>query len=132
MTEQLAMLGASRHDELAVQFARFDCRHPEIWRAFERFALELAAAGDGPLGARLVLERVRWELALEPREGRLAVPRVNNNFAPFYARRFARVHPRLADRFRFRRLRSQRSNPKHDHAGPRFDAAVPADQAVRQ
>jgi hypothetical protein len=49
-----------------------------------RFAREAKAALGTPIGINFVMERVRWETSVVTRSG--DPYRVNNNFAPFYAR----------------------------------------------
>ena len=89
----------SRREEMREECGKFHARNPEVWRLFERFALEKIRLGFAHYGAKAVLERVRWEYAEGGHEPEL---KVNNNFPAFYARRFAREYPQYAGFFRTR------------------------------
>lgn len=84
-------------------FAEFDAAHPEVWRLYERFALDLVRRGFEHHSSDAVLHRVRWET--DANTG--GKPwKINNNFTPMYARKFHRAHPHLAGFFRTRRSRA--------------------------
>jgi hypothetical protein len=89
----------SRHDEIRDACNAFHVKHPEVWRLFCQFALEMRDSGRSHYGAKAVMERVRWET---DSGGRHPALKINNNFAAFYARRFAKVYPELAEFFRTR------------------------------
>lgn len=75
---------------------------PEVWQGFEYVTLSLIAAGR-KAGAIDVLGRVRWESSVE---GGLDW-KVNNNYAPYYARIFTAKHPEHAEFFEFRGVRDE-------------------------
>lgn len=58
-------------------------QNPQIWRAFEKFSYE-ALKANRRVGSMTVVGRVRWETEVE-QNGEY---KVNNNFAPYYARIF--------------------------------------------
>ena len=72
---------------------------PGVWRAFERIALDLIARGK-KAGAIDILGKIRWETKVE---GGLDW-KVNNNYAPYYARIFVHKYPEHAGFFEFRRV----------------------------
>lgn len=74
-------------EPLAERFERFDAEHPEVWAACLRFAREAVAARAGRIGARAILERVRWEALVRPDAHESW--KLNNNYIPFYARKLA-------------------------------------------
>lgn len=85
-------------------FETFHAAHPEVWRLFERFALEaLRSDGSRRIGARMVWERIRWE-------SRVAVdlpgdkPKLNDHHVPYYARLFLQTHSHLGPVFETRAL----------------------------
>lgn len=84
---------------------RFDEQHPELYRLVERFALEARARGRSRIGIAEVWERIRWHLNVDvdPKEPYA----LNNSHRAYYARRFQREHPELAELFEIRRLRSR-------------------------
>lgn len=77
--------------------------NPRVYDLFVRFALEAAAAGK-PFGAKLLAERVRWEVMVASRDA--AGFKVNNNHVAYVARRLVRDHPHLRQWLRFRQTRS--------------------------
>lgn len=85
-------------EELA---AELDRRHPEVYELFERLTFEAIRAGAKRFGARLVLERCRWEfkVARRPVDGG---PAINDWVAPVYARRFMARYPKHAGLFETR------------------------------
>ena len=95
---------STRHDELRDACNAFHVKHPEVWRLFCRFTLEMLATGRSHYGAKAIMERVRWETDAG---GRSPALKINNNFAAFYARRFARLHPDHAEFFRTREQTSK-------------------------
>jgi len=87
-------------DETWNLFVSYHRRHPEIWDAFERFALG-AATRNKKLGAKAVMERVRWETEIERGEEF----KVCNSYTAYYARIFAQKHPQHAELFEFRNIK---------------------------
>jgi len=74
-------------------FQKFDNENPEFWQMFERFGL-LAAKARNHYSAKAVFERIRWHTAVEM-EGEQY--KVNNNWAPYYGRKFNDNHPELGN-----------------------------------
>lgn len=80
--------------QLSEQFKVYDQENPQIWEAFERFALDLVVAGRKRAGAKLILERIRWETAVRAIEAGGPAPlKINNNFAAYYARKLMAKSP---------------------------------------
>ena len=90
----------TRHDELTESFLKFNDEHPEVLTAFCRFTLQLIRAGREHGGAKMVMERVRWDSALGSREPDTF--KVNNNFTAFYARAFHQLYSEHDGFFRTR------------------------------
>lgn len=90
-----------RYDPMmAARFAEVDANNPEVWRLFELFTYSMIKRGFAHYSARAVLHRVRWETAT-PLEDETQF-KVNNNWSPYYARKFHAVHPDHAGFFRNR------------------------------
>lgn len=81
-------------------FERFDGENPQVWRHFCRFTQELIAAGRQHYGAKAVIERVRWHMAVTTMSEDNF--RINNNHFPFYARKWLAVHTTPPEFFRVR------------------------------
>ncbi len=78
-------------------FAKYDKKHPELYRYFEKFALELLHAGRRRISHGTIVERIRWQTAITGEQFR-----VNQNFGRPMAERFVREHPGHAGVFEFR------------------------------
>ena len=83
-------------------FLAFHRDNPQVYRLFERFALEAAESGRTRIGAKMIWERMRWYCKVETTE---QSPRLNNNYTSRYARLFIENHPERADLFCTRRHR---------------------------
>ena len=75
--------------ETVKAFLEFTRKSPAIWGAFQRFAIEAAAAGRKYYGAKMIMERVRWETEVT-KGGEF---KINNDYTAYYARLFAAKWP---------------------------------------
>lgn len=81
-------------------------QNPDVYKYFERFALHLLRDKKmKKIGAKMIMERVRWEVYIERRDEY----KINNNYTSQYARLFVRNHPEFYDRFEFRKIKN--NNP---------------------
>jgi hypothetical protein len=83
------------------QFVDHHRKNPEIWREFERFTLRAVRAGRQRLGAKAIMERVRWETEVE---GGVDW-KCNNSYTAYYARMFAAKYPEAKNMFEFRTIK---------------------------
>lgn len=81
------------------EFIQHYAANPMIWRFFERFTLEAIIKGK-TLGAKAIMERVRWEAEVEKGESW----KCNNNFTAYFSRVFAMKYPEHAGYFEFREV----------------------------
>ena len=90
--------------QLEVDFFIFHAKHPEVYAALSRFAHQWRdRKGPGArLGVKMVIERVRWELALGDRD---ASPRLSNNHSAFYSRLLMAQEPDLEGMFVLKKQR---------------------------
>jgi hypothetical protein len=102
---------------MAARFARVDADNPEVWDLFERFTFHMIKRNFQHYSARAVMHRVRWETAT-PLEDETNY-KINNNWTPYYARKFHRLHPEYDGFFRNRRSRADLED------GPDGPAAEP-------
>lgn len=80
-------------------FAAYDAANPHVYRAFDRFAREAVSRGRRRIGSKLIFERMRWYLEFETTgDG----PKLNNNWTPFYARKWMAENPGHDELFRTR------------------------------
>lgn len=105
MIQQLGLrLDPVPRDRIQEQFERFDVAHPEVYEYFARAARELVAAGRSRLGAKHIMEHLRWETrAGAPTSERPY--KLNNNYASRYVRKLLREHPELEPFIETRRSR---------------------------
>ena len=80
-------------------FKEYHRNNPHIYKAFCRFALEAGRAGRTRFAAMMVIQRIRWYTQVETKGDEF---KINNNYAPAYARLFARDRPRMATLFKMR------------------------------
>ena len=113
----------TRFEEMRDQCNRFHKAHPEVWRYFVRFTNELIARGFKHYSAQHgVFSRIRWETDQADADGRTTF-KINNNYSPFYARRYMKLHPEHEGFFRTR-IQTSRQGPATglSELGPRdFD-----------
>lgn len=86
-------------ETLADEWAHFHEHNPQVWRLFERFALEAVEHGAKRIGARLVWERMRWHTRVETND---RTYKLNNNWIAFYSRKFLQEHPEHPELFETR------------------------------
>lgn len=72
----------------AAGFAAFHRDNPKVYAALVRFAREAKAAGRTRIGIKALIERFRWYTAVEV-NGAGDGFKINNSWAPFYARLIA-------------------------------------------
>ncbi len=90
----------ARREQLQAEARAFHRQHPEVWRYFNRFALQKIASGFRHYSADAVMHRVRWETEAGATDEGF---KINNNHVAFYSRAFNDMHGR-----KFFRTRRQR------------------------
>lgn len=88
------------------RFEEFHLTHPQVYLMFERFALALISKGHKKLGAKMIMERIRWEIHFENQVQDDKGFKINNDFVAHYARMFIKNHPKYKDYFEFRIIKS--------------------------
>jgi hypothetical protein len=79
------------------RFEEYDRENPEIYELFKSFAFEMIRAGREHYSARTVIHRIRWHTDLHARSDDGF--KINNDYSPFYARKFEREFPQHAGFF---------------------------------
>lgn len=95
----------TRNDEMIAQFKAFHRQHPEVYAAFVQYTFELINAGRTHGAAKMVIERMRWESHVNAAYG--SDFKINNNYAPLYARMFMHNYKQYDGFFRTRRMTSK-------------------------
>lgn len=70
-------------DEQRKEFLNYHKENKLVWTAFEHHATHAMMRGV-KVGAMAVINRIRWESEIEKPEGQQY--KINNNYAPYYAR----------------------------------------------
>jgi hypothetical protein len=86
----------------ARQFAEFNANHPEVWRLFVRFTVELIKRGFQHHSARAVLHRIRWETTAPTVQDDPTGFKINNDYSAYFARKFHQDFPQHDGFFRLR------------------------------
>ena len=73
------------------RFEEYDQANPEIYELFKTFAFEMIFAGRRHYSARTVIHRIRWHTDLHARTNDGF--KINNDYSPFYARKFESEFP---------------------------------------
>ena len=71
---------------------------------FERFALDAIRQGHVQLSAWLIINRIRWEVAMETSGDDF---KISNDFIAYYARLFHAYHPEHQGFFRTKKLKDE-------------------------
>jgi len=101
----------SHREILRKRCNEFHRRHPEVWSKFVEIALELIRQGCKRYGAQTIFAIIRYQTRLGD-DGKTRF-KINNDFAPFYARRFLREYPEHAGFFQLRKQTSA-ARPAND------------------
>ncbi|MBC8324318.1 MAG: hypothetical protein H8E27_01655 [Verrucomicrobia subdivision 3 bacterium] len=73
----------------AMAWASYHQAHPEVYRRFIQFTLEVIEAGREHYSAQAIIERIRWETEIQG-GGEFKLP---NAHVAFYSRLFMEDHP---------------------------------------
>lgn len=66
----------------------YDHGNPLVWEYFVLFTFEMIEKGYKRIGSKMIFERIRWETMIKGDPFK-----VNNNYTPYYARKFEREYP---------------------------------------
>lgn len=85
-------------------FFEFHYKYPEVYEQLRQMALDLKERGHSNYGINGLIEVYRWHRAMntEDKHGF----KINNNYAPYYARLLMHYNPELDGFFRLRELKS--------------------------
>ena len=85
---------------LEADFERFDSENPKVWNLFRDFTFDLIDKGHKHCSSDMILHRIRWETKIQT-GGEF---KINNNYSPYYARKFERIYPYYKGFFRTRKI----------------------------
>lgn len=81
--------------KLTLEFLAFHRDNPQIYKLFVKYA-SMVARTRNRFGSRAILERIRWETAVESSHETLKIP---NAYSAYYSRLFEIDHPRFDGMF---------------------------------
>jgi len=99
MTDQFAFPFHEEFSPLRIAFEKFHSENPEIYEELIKQARALKAMGREKYGVKSLFEVIRWHRAMNTRGDDF---KLNNNHAPFYARRIMAREPDLDGFFEIR------------------------------
>ena len=85
-------------------FDQYHKEHPQIYKAFIKYALQAKQKGFDNYSAKSLFEIIRWHTPIKA-DG---VFKINNNFAPDYARKMMDEYESFKGFFRVRELKAKR------------------------
>tara|TARA_R110001632_G_scaffold196133_1_gene318152 strand:- start:221 stop:499 length:279 start_codon:yes stop_codon:yes gene_type:complete len=85
-------------------FEQYHNDNPQIYKAFRLFALKAKARGFKNYSAKSLFEIIRWHTPIKSGE----VFKIDNNYAPDYARKMMAEHESFKGFFRVRELKAKR------------------------
>ena len=90
-------------NDLEASFLIWAARNPGVVGLFFKFADLAWDSGRRPFGAKMIVERIRWEMAT--RKDSHEDFKINNNYTAYLARMYVRRNPERDSLFKFRETR---------------------------
>lgn len=91
----------ARGATLAEQFAAFHGANPHVYGALRRLALGMVRRGRRRIAIKMLIEVLRWQHDMTTADA-FSEFKINNSYAPFYARLLMDTEPELVDVFELR------------------------------
>jgi hypothetical protein len=89
----------TRADQIREAFEKYHVSNPGVWELFEKFAMQVIGAGREHYSSAAIFQQIRWHYTITTSGEEV---KINNNFAPYYARLFHAKHPQHSKFFRNR------------------------------
>lgn len=91
-------------DLFPYKFCDYHEKNPQIWEAFKRITLETIRKGFKHYSAKGIFELIRWHTSI----GGTGDYKLQNNYTPYYARKFEDEFPQYKGFFRKRESKFDR------------------------
>ncbi len=72
--------------------AEFDRKNPQVWELFKKLAFEAKRKQYDKFSARTIIHLIRWNTSTETGGEKY---KINNNYSPYYAKKFVREFPQF-------------------------------------
>lgn len=89
----------------ADKFEEYHRLNPQVCSALEQMARDLINKGRRKVGIKMLMEVLRWNYQMKTDDPNSDF-KINNNYAPYYARLLIERNPQWADVFELRAIRS--------------------------
>ena len=89
----------------ADKFDEFHRLNPQVYAALESMAREMVNRGRSKIGIKMLFEVLRWNYYMQTNDPNSDF-KINNNYAPYYARLILQNHPEWDGIFELRTIRS--------------------------
>lgn len=99
--QQLDLFNANSSQYLS--FLRFHEQYPQVYRLFEQFAKQLLDKKWEKVGSKMIIERIRWEVATGSKDEDGF--KINNNYTCYYSRMFMQNNPQYGQCFETREIK---------------------------
>jgi hypothetical protein len=83
-------------------FQQYDQENKHIYELYKAIAINLAKEGRKQLGSKYIFEQMRYDHRFVSNNDPF---KINNNFAPYYSRKFVLEHPQYGNLFKFKSLK---------------------------
>jgi hypothetical protein len=88
------------NNEIDIKFCLYDEENPQVWETFKSLTFTMINKGFNNLSAELIYNQIRWLFYMERGNDGF---KINNNYKPFYARKFMKLYPQYNGIFATRR-----------------------------
>lgn len=93
------------YDDLKEKFKEFHKKNPKVYTRLVELTKEAHDKGKTKIGMKMLFEVVRWNEFLETTDSDF---KINNSYAPYYARLVMHQHPEFGEIFETRILNSSK------------------------
>lgn len=83
-------------------FQQYHQSNPHLYELYKAIAISLAKQGRRYIGSKFIFEEMRFNHTFQSNNDPF---KVNNNFAPHFARKFVLEHPQYGHLFKFKPLK---------------------------
>lgn len=90
---------------IEAQFLAFHEANPHVYNALRELALDMRRRGSPKIGMKMLFEVLRWQYFMTTEDANSDF-KINNNYAPYYARILMDNEPQLVGAFEVRELRA--------------------------
>jgi hypothetical protein len=85
------------------KFNKFHKENPQVYKILVHLTEKAYANGREKIGIKMLFEVFRWEVLVSTNDPEF---KINNNYAPYYARLIMQENPRFGEMFETREIRT--------------------------